>query len=229
MQLVRTTCKDKKKMFFNEGLNDRFAETFQANKNISSDIVVDEKLNSTPLNRIWLGTDYHLFKYNKETKEIFKNPDFDIILNNQNKYVGEDDVFIFLGDLADDECQMNDEIANICRSRLLGGYKILILGNNELQSEGYYLNECGFDQVFYAYQWSKFTFSHIPLRKFDTQVNIHGHLHEHKLDGYLYDGIPYQTSYIKIYTKENNNKPISLEEVIKKYNQGYYNYSEIKR
>lgn len=205
-------------MFFNEGVNDRFAGTFNTNKNITTDIFIDSLLNKTAPERIWFGTDYHLFKFNTETCEVSKNKDSELLIRNQNKYVNDDDIFIFLGDLVDDECQNYDELKLLIKDKLKGKIKILILGNNDLNTEKYY-NELGFDYIFYAYQWNKITFSHKPLSKFNTQVNIHGHMHE--WNDYVFEGISYN-DHIKIYTKSEDNKPINLKTILDRYNKGYY-------
>ena len=199
------------------GLNDRYYGYNQVNKNITSDIHVDDILNRMPPERIWFGTDYHFYKWDDKKKKIYKNPDYDKIIDNF-KIVEKDDIFIFLGDLIDDECQNYAEIKAELTDIFPGYYKIFILGNNDLQPESYYY-DLGFDEVFYAYQWYKFTFSHLPLAKFDTTYNIHGHMHEWW--DYNYEGITYN-NHIKLYTKDFNNKPINLRQVVDLWNKGYF-------
>jgi calcineurin-like phosphoesterase family protein len=202
----------------NEGLNDRFDGQYTANRNIITDIKIDNILNNTPPERIWFGTDWHLWQWDKKEHTIKKNPKFNEFFFKQKDKVKPDDVFIYLGDLSDDECQNYDELAKALKGNL-NGYKILILGNNDLQPESYYLNDCGFDAVFFAYQWNKFTFSHIPLEKRDTPYNIHGHFHQYW--DYPYNNITWNNM-LKLYTGDFNNEPISLKKVIDLWNSGYF-------
>jgi len=204
-------------MLLNEGQNDRYAGYFNINKSITSDMNLDQILSSTPYDKIWFGSDWHLWIYNKDTKKIEKNPNFNKIISNYQKNIKEDDIFIFLGDLVDDEFNDLNKLKEVI-SNLNGYLKILILGNNELQPESFY-NEIGFDYIFYAYQWGRFTFSHMPLDKYNSQFNIHGHMHQYK--DYNYQNVTYN-NHIRIYTGDYDNKPINLKQIITKWNQGFY-------
>ena len=207
-------------MFFNEGIDDRTYGVFKANKNITTDIHVDNILNNAPPDKIYFSTDWHVIKYNDKLAEFKINPDVNKLVNNERSLVGDDGVFIFLGDMMDDECKMYDKLPELIGD--LKGYKIFILGNNDLQPESYYIDKLGFDNVFEAYQWNKFTFSHQPIEysKRNTQYNIHGHMHQ--FWDYSYDGTNYDKGMIKLYYKDDPSFFISLADIIRKYNNGYY-------
>lgn len=200
--------------FINEEGNDRFYN--QPDVKIESNVETDILLNSVKYNHIFFGTDWHLYRYNDETEKIEKNKDYEKILSNYKKMVTDKDVFIFLGDLVDDEFEEYDILVPVISS--LPGTKIMILGNNDLQPTSFY-NECGFEYVYEAYQWRDYTFSHLPLKSFNTTYNIHGHMHGWW--DYDYQGV-YYNNHIKLYTKAFNNFPISLYETIQRYKKGQF-------
>lgn len=200
------------------GMNDRYDGYYTKCNNITSDIHTDIILNSTTLDNIWFGTDWHLYKWDDDNKKIIKNPHFDEILRKQQEYV-KNGIFIFLGDITDDECQNYDELAINLFNKISGSYKIFILGNNDLQPEEYYIEKLGFDAVYYAYQWGKYTFSHLPMKSYYSEYNIHGHMHQYW--DYGYQGVNYNNM-MKLYTADNNYAPISMSEVLKLWNSGYF-------
>lgn len=173
---------------------------------------IDKLLTNAP--RIWLNTDWHLWIMDDEKNEIVKNDDFDNIIKFHNAFVGPEDVFIFLGDLIDDEMDDKELIKNTLRP--LNGKKILVLGNNDIFEEEFYF-ECGFLFVVKAFKWGNLTFSHQPIKNFkDDGVNIHGHLHK---DVY-YDGT--YGNHADIYTRDTHFRPVQLGDVVRGYMDGKY-------
>ena len=63
--------------------------------------------------RVFVSSDYHMYKYDKETGLINKRPDFEEIIKNQNENVSDEDTFIFLGDLVDDQFVNRDIVRDI--------------------------------------------------------------------------------------------------------------------
>lgn len=173
--------------------------------------VVREILNKTPYDRIFLGSDWHLFK--KEVTGIpEKESNFDLskYIIRHNFKVRNNDVFIYLGDLAHRKCSPEHYIKLRNFVNKLNGIKILIKGNHDKEIDDYYLS-CGFNFVFETLQFKNILFSHRPkdLREFPgVKYNIHGHLHEYKI---------YRTginpkNHIGIYSK--NHEVLSLKYIL---------------
>lgn len=153
----------------NSKIENRFAvESFD---NPTADLV-RSILDSKSFDRIWLSSDWHLYSPDKETVV----PE-DQIIKYQNEKVGDFDAFIFLGDLCHKDCVDMELLYKTLRN--LNGYKVLIKGNHDVQSNAFY-EKCGFALVTDMFQWRNYLFTHIPmdLSSYDTDViNIHGHLH----------------------------------------------------
>lgn len=153
---------------------------------------------------IWVATDWHLWKCDKTTKEIYKSDRFDNIILNYKDCVNHNDVIIYLGDLVDDEFQDRDSLKETLKP--LKGHKILIKGNNDLFDDAFY-KECGFIHVGYKLLWEGILFSHMPIEN-DYRLNCHGHLH---------GGMTYKIKYtnqVDVYTDDG--QPIDILEVIKR-------------
>lgn len=140
-------------------------------------IIKDEAINDTIEyalangHKVYVGTDWHLWKC--KDSRIYKNPAFDDILLNVSECVGENDVFIFLGDFVDDEFNDKNALKNVLIN--LPGVKILCKGNNDLFSDEFYMS-CGFKHVSYKFVWRDIVFSHMPTSN-NYKMNIHGHIH----------------------------------------------------
>lgn len=154
--------------------------------------------------RIWLATDWHIWKFSKEKQLIYQN---DSIRNGVNAYMDyayDDDVLIYLGDLVDDEFQDKELLKKAIKS--IKGHKILIKGNNDLFDNDFY-KECGFIYVGYKLLWEGILFSHMPVEN-EYKLNCHGHLH---------GGMKYKIKYtnqVDVYT--DNGEPVNLLEVIRR-------------
>ena len=165
-------------------------------------------LENTPLNKIYLTSDWHINadKYGKDdTKVILPE-----IIDFCKKRITDDDVFMYLGDIcfrwANEE--HSKEAQDIMRS--LPGRKILIIGNHDgMQGEKFYLN-CGFHYVFDELKWRNILFTHKPVnveKISGIDLNIHGHLHDN-------------TFYMTTDGKDNVNvfnkvRPFTLEYLLK--------------
>lgn len=171
---------------------------------------IDELLNNA--RKIWIGTDYHLFN-NHDDKP--KNAD-EKLLKNQIDMVGDNDVFIYLGDLVDDT--WTDKLKMRKAFRSLRGRKILILGNNDIFDEQTY-RDCGFEYILESFRYKNILFSHFPVELNGTgaEMNIHGHLHWSQ-DYFEY---PY-SNHADVYSIHFDCKPVELIDVLNKLNAGYF-------
>lgn len=164
-------------------------------------------------NKIMLGTDWHMYKYNKNSSLISKRNEYDEIISIQNETIGDNDIFIFLGDLVDSEVTNRSIISNIIKD-IRGKYKFIIRGNNDIFSDKFY-KECGFDEITYGIKYKDVFISHtsIDISKIDyVKTNIHGHIHR---DYTEINTIPYYhkcDNNINICDREFN--PVSLTEIL---------------
>lgn len=133
----------------------------------------------------WVSADYHFGKWlRKEGEEAEKlKAEEEKIIELHNAKVGKDDIFLFLGDIA--ESEFGDEFRPdamdyvVKQVQRLNGRKILLTGNNDTCDNAFY-KKCGFEDIFRRDRivTDKHVFSHFPVNMRDgTRINIHGHLH----------------------------------------------------
>ena len=168
---------------------------------------ISELINDTLQKRhkVWLTTDWHLWMFNKETRQVSRRSDFTRIINTYNKMVHDQDLVIYLGDLTDGEVEKRQELGQILDS--LRGTKILVLGNNDLFPEEWY-KQHGFKYVTPKFIFKNILFSHMPLPH-NNRMNIHGHIH-----GYKTYWLPYNNM-IDVASLDGRKQPIELDRVIK--------------
>lgn len=126
---------------------------------------------------IWIATDWHLWKYDKYLNRIIKNPLTYGLIDRYDRLVKDGDVFIYLGDLVDDEFQDKESL----KEELLKfkpGVKIFCRGNNDLFDDDFYIS-CGFNIIVDKFEWNDILFSHFPTEN-NLALNVHGHIHGHK-------------------------------------------------
>lgn len=140
---------------------------------------------------VWIGTDFHACKYDKETGLVYISPKFDAIIKEINDKVSDDDVFIFLGDLLDSEITDTRILHKVCKT-IKGKTKIFIRGNNDTFGDSVYLAE-GFNNVCFGILYENIYFSHTSIDisnccEFHGIYNVHGHIHRDYTD---VNSIPY--------------------------------------
>lgn len=162
------------------------------------------ELANIPDNKIVVGTDFHFVGYDdKMTKIIVKPKSYtDKIIEKQNELVGNDGVFIYLGDIFHkafhSEFEIPSEMKNSAielAKRLKGKYKILIRGNHDKLPDEFYIDKCGFTHVCASLTYGNILFTHQPEIVNDPLVNVHGHLHG---KGLYPESKPH--NYIDVYT-----------------------------
>ncbi len=125
----------------------------------------------------WLISDTH-FGHDEMVEYCNRPKTFnEYLLASLSKDIGQDDVFIHLGDI----CIGRDEYWH---SQLMDNCKAfkkwLVLGNHDSKSISWYLNH-GWDFVSYTINLKMFgksiLFSHRPKADNGYDLNIHGHLH----------------------------------------------------
>lgn len=122
---------------------------------------------------VWIMTDCHFIRYNKDTGEISDNPNKNKVIDVAKKTIKHDDLLIYLGDLIDGEVEKKEELSHIINS--IPGMKVLVRGNNDLFPDEWYLKH-GFAFVTPKFIWDDILFAHRPQDN-QNKLNIHGHVH----------------------------------------------------
>lgn len=154
--------------------------------------------------KVYLCTDWHLWMYDKKTKQKKQRSDYKQIINRYNDIVTDDDLVINLGDLTDGEVERKKELADVISQ--LKGKKVLVRGNNDLYPDDYYTS-IGFEYITPKFVYDNILFSHMPQEN-NNRLNIHGHIH-----GYKTYWCPY-TNQIDVAAVGGRKTPIDLNLVI---------------
>ena len=133
---------------------------------------------------VWLMTDWHLIRYNKNTGEFYERENAADILEAAVSVVKEGDVVIFMGDLVDSECYSDypvvalyRKLATICSVFKKAKKKYFLIGNNDTDTIQLY-KDLGFDEVVPCILFrGDIVISHMPFKCKDAKYNLHGHLH----------------------------------------------------
>lgn len=167
------------------------------------------------MNNIWFSADWHFSKWSKRKEEL----QYDIkkdrdILRKYASSVDKDDIFIFLGDLTEVRDD-NPRLVKRCIEQIkeLPGNKIFIRGNNDIESDDYYINHLGFLDCYDKLEVDNFVFTHEPVQINEGQINIHGHIHGCKTY-WNCDAKNHVDTYIKLF----NNYPIKIGPLLYKGN-----------
>lgn len=131
------------------------------------------------------------------------------IIKNWNDKIKADDIVYHLGDLT----LHNNEVKELVYK--LNGKIYLIRGNHDHKSISYY-NRCGITVMPTQTKLDKYKIilSHRPLE--DNQIpegyiNVHGHIHNHKLDE-RFD----KKRHLNISVEQTDYKPLSKEELLER-------------
>lgn len=122
---------------------------------------------------VWVMTDCHFIRYNKDTHVISNNTNTSRVIDAAKKTIHDDDLLIYLGDLVDGEVEKKEELAHIINS--IPGTKVLVRGNNDLFPDSWYTSH-GFQYIVPKFVWDGILFTHRPEDN-THKMNIHGHVH----------------------------------------------------
>lgn len=178
---------------------------------------IHEILDSTPDDRIFLSTDWHIYAdhYGKGKNKV----NIKDIVKWCKDHINPNDVFINLGDLTYRYCNKEDQRKAQEIYKSLPGIKVLILGNHDIPLGPQFYTNCGFDFIFKTLRHRDIIFSHRPIdiaNYTDTSVktNIHGHKHEEVIYN-ITDG----RDAINCYPSLFDNKPVTLGYLLKNKNK----------
>lgn len=144
--------------------------------------------------------------YHKNVIALSSRPFENVYLMNQhmikqwNDTVKPGDTVIHLGDVSFSNKELTKQIIE-----QLNGYKILVKGNHDQRSNGWFL-DVGFNEVIKGiYQIGNYVLSHRPIEVDPDQINIHGHIHDKELIGFS------THNHINVSVEVTDYKPIKLE------------------
>lgn len=134
--------------------------------------------------RVWVSTDWHAVKFDKQTHDIGKRDEYDDIKRSCH-VIKPDDVWLYLGDLIDSEVQKKsyiDELLDCVHTE----NRILLLGNNDRWTD--YTKWFKFVENTILMPEERVVITHCPIPN-DERINIHGHLHvkEYDIPGAYWD------------------------------------------
>ena len=163
---------------------------------------------------IWVSTDWHYVKYDKQTKKIYVRDEFNDIMK-ACSVIQPDDLWIYLGDIIDSEIQTTSHIDMINRY-INTKNRVLLLGNNDRFSsyDNWFTVVCNTILM----PEERVVITHCPIDNHE-KINIHGHIHVGE-PGYgsagkyweMYDIIP--ENHVNAFTYPF--KPIQLKDIMKK-------------
>lgn len=160
---------------------------------------------------VWIWSDLHFGHKNiiDFSDRPFENVDQmdQHLVDNFNDYVKEDDISIWVGDVSFRNANRTNEMLDQCN-----GYKILVVGNHDIERKKKKIREMNFDEVHLLYHIEfpdiSLVLTHYPmfnLPKNYPYINVHGHLHiYHNIDS---------IEHINVCCEYHGFKPVNLEEI----------------
>lgn len=180
----------------------------EANTQDSSQISSMIKKAISSGHKVYLGGDWHLWRFDKNKKKVYQRSDFQSIINAYNNKVTDDDVFIYLGDLIDGECDsQKNELGAVLDS--LKGQRVFVRGNNDLFPDEFY-KQHGFKYVTPKFVYDDMLFTHIP-ESHNHKLNVHAHIHNSRRYWIQFYKM------IDVAACDGRKKPVELDAVIKEY------------
>lgn len=192
-------------------LEDRVENIIESDLLEFDDEDVHVLLDSIDPKRIFLSSDWHLFKnhYKKEKNKVNTAE----IIKWCKDNIKDTDLFIYLGDMCFRYANEEDKKATKEIFKSLPGIKILILGNHDVMAGDDFYIDCGFKYVFDQLIHHRIIFTHRPINVDPipyVELNIHGHIHDLKLYNTT-DG----SSNINVYPTLYGGKPATLDYILK--------------
>lgn len=118
----------------------------------------------------------------------------DLILKNYNDVITDDDIVVFLGDIAFLKSEFKPHISEYCHK--LKGRKLMLRGNHDTITDKFFLS-CGFEKIIDYILFENIFICHYPLSEPDSKREaefkeifeenncntvIHGHIHSKEPD-----------------------------------------------
>lgn len=163
--------------------------------------------------KVWVTSDWHfghhnIIKYSDRPFETADEMDSKMIYN-FNNIVHPDDISIWVGDVSFRGARETHDLVNRCN-----GYKILIVGNHDIEKDGKIKPAASFNEVHLLMKYQvadiNLIFTHYPIDELHEQwTNVHGHEH-------ISSHSPYRDSnqHINVCCELHNYTPISLDLIL---------------
>jgi len=162
---------------------------------------------------VWIWSDLHfghknIINFSERPYDDVEQMDEHLVANH-NDYVKENDICIWVGDVAFG----NDEFANNILDQC-NGYKILIVGNHDFKKRN--LRDLNFDEVHllqhYIIDDIDLVLTHYPMDNLvEPYINVHGHVHIYPPNNYYSDS----NQHINVNCEFHNYRPINLNEIVR--------------
>lgn len=171
--------------------------------------------------KTWVVSDTH-FGHKNIVGFCNRPPDHDsVIMEHWAQEVPEDATVIHLGDLC---YKGNAMFRHMVAPKLTGARKLLVLGNHDKNTYGFY-KKCGFKLARpFSIQWgeTEVSFSHYPWNQFGdahfdiepegvqpaNSLRLHGHIHN---NGYTRAGfVPFLRQHVNLSVEQTHYKPVNL-------------------
>lgn len=171
--------------------------------------------------KTWVISDTH-FGHKNIIEFCHRPVDHDqIIMENWANAVGPDDTVVHLGDLC---YKGNAEFRHLIAPHLTGARKLLVLGNHDKNTYGFY-KKCGFKLARpFEIIWgsTRVSFSHYPWNEFGDEkfripaegkqprnsLRLHGHIHN---SGYTRSAfVPFLAQHINLSVEQTKLRPVNL-------------------
>lgn len=141
------------------------------------------ELTNTDQSKIWFWSDLHFWHNNiiKYSNRPYVSVDEmnNQLVNAHNSVISADDVVIWVGDVA----FKNTADTNALLARLVPAYRILIVGNHDIEHKKSEFKRLDFDETHSNYVLDNAWCTHYPMNRIPKGVyNIHGHLHTNVTD-----------------------------------------------
>ena len=173
-----------------------------------------ELLNNVELDHIFVSSDWHILREltpgNKSNDNVRNLDEFATFYN--QRITSDDDILIFLGDLAHKDLDTIHDNKVKEFYKLLKGKKILIKGNHDIKDDEFY-HECGFDYILDSLTWNDIYFCHYPSDDEELlkhYLSIHGHYHGHLCFSKQWIGKP-RKNHINVFYKLFGNEIPTLK------------------
>ena len=136
--------------------------------------------------KFWSDTHFYQEKIIQYTNRPFANAEEmnEKMCEYYNSEVEDDDVVVWVGDVSFGGTNKTNEFLDRFK-----GYKILVVGNHDIDRHTGKLKQFRFDEIHTSLQFDQFVVTHHPWKNHlpEQLINIHGHVHNHNLnlDGHI--------------------------------------------
>lgn len=157
--------------------------------------------------KFWSDTHFFQEKIIQYTNRPFANAEEmnEQMLEFYNANVDDDDIVVWVGDVSFGSPNKTNFLLDHCK-----GYKILVVGNHDIDRHSGKLKQYRFDEIHTSLQFQEFVVTHHPWKNhLPVQlINIHGHVHNHDIG---------MDRHINVSCEVVDYRPMSLAELLDRH------------